>query len=74
MTIQDVEILIECKRLVEKMLSENKYIFQRLEENGQGDTQGARNILAKMIRMECALQGKPPVAFYNQRGREERYE
>ena len=64
MTIQDMEVLIECKRLVENMLSENKYILNRLEESGKGDTQGARCVLAKIVRIENALQGKPPVKFY----------
>ena len=64
MDIKDIEILIECKRLVEKMLSENKYILQRLEESGKGDAQGARCVLAKIARMERALEGKPPVEFY----------
>ena len=70
MTIQDMEILIECKRLVEKMLSEKKYILERLEESGKGDTQSTRCVVAQIIRMERALEGRPPVAFYDQCGRE----
>lgn len=73
MDIKDIEILIECKRLVEKMLSEKKYILERLEENGKGDTQGARSTIAKIIRMERALEGKPQIAFYDKLGREQCY-
>lgn len=69
-TIHDMEVLIECKRLVEKMLSEKKYIIEHLEEAGKGDTQGARCTLAQIVRMERALQGRPPVGFYDQLGRE----
>ena len=67
--IKDIEILIECKRLVEKMLSEKKYILERLEESGKGDTDGARSVMAQIIRMECALEGRPQIAFYDQYGR-----
>ena len=69
--INEIEILIECKRLVEKMLSEKKYIMERLEEAGKGDTHGARCTFAQIVRMERALQGKPPVTFYDKLGREE---
>lgn len=64
MDIKDIEILIECKRLVEKMLSESKYVLKRLEESGKGDTQGALCVLDKIARMERALKGKPPVELY----------
>ena len=64
MEIKDVEVLIECKRLVEKMLSENKYVLKKLEESGKGDTQGARCVLARIVRIEYALKGQPPVEFY----------
>ena len=67
MDIKDIEVLIECKRLVEKMLSEKKYILERLEESGRGDTRSTR---CQIVRMERALEGKPPVAFYDQFGRE----
>ena len=64
MDIKDIEVLIECKRLVEKMLSEKKYILECLEESGKGDTQGARSIIVQIARMERALDGQPPVGFY----------
>lgn len=70
-TIHDIEVLIECKRLVEKMLSEKKRIMEYLEEAGKGEEQGARCTLAQIARMERALQGKPPVEFYDKFGREE---
>jgi hypothetical protein len=69
MEIKDIEILIECKRLVEKLLSEQKCILNYLNESGKGDKEGARCVQAKIFRMERALQGKPPVGFYDELGR-----
>ena len=68
MTIQDMEVLIECKRLVEKMLAENRCILRRLEENG--NTKGEKVIIAEIVRMERALKGLPPIEFYDKMGRE----
>ena len=59
MDIKYIEILIECKRLLEAMLREHKYLVSRLEENGK-DT---RSIVKQMCRMERALQGMPPVKY-----------
>lgn len=69
MEIKDIEVLIECKRLVEAFLSEKKYILERLDEEGRGDTDGARSVQAQIIRMERALQGKPPIDFYTRFGK-----
>lgn len=71
MNIKDIEVLIECKRLVEKMLSEKKYVLERLEKDGKGDTQGARSVLTQIVRMERALKGEPSIIFCDQSGREE---
>ena len=68
MTINEIEVLIECKRLVEKMLSENRYILKRLEENG--NIKGEKVVIAKIVRMERALRGLPPIEFYDKMGRE----
>ena len=64
MEIKDVEVLIECKRLVEKMLSEKKYILERLEKSGKGDTQSSHCVIEQIARMERALDGKPPISLY----------
>lgn len=70
-TIHEMEILIECKRLVESMLSEKKRILEYLDENGKGDSQGSRTVLAQITRMERALKGQPSSTFYDKFGREE---
>lgn len=59
MSIKDIEVLIECKRLVEAMLRENKHLVLKLEANGK-DT---RSIVKQMCRMERALQGMSPVKY-----------
>lgn len=55
MDIKDMEILIECKRLVERLLRGEKYILERLEQCGK-DT---KTVQAKIKMMERALEGKP---------------
>lgn len=70
-TIHEMEILIECKRLVESMLSEKKRILEYLDENVKGDSQGSRAVLAQIARMERALKGQPSSTFYDKFGREE---
>ena len=55
MEIKDIEILIECKRLVERLLRGEKYILEKLGERGE-DT---KNVQAKIKMMERALEGKP---------------
>ena len=59
MSIKDIEVLIECKRLVQAMLRENKHILSQLHESGKD----ARCIEKKIARMERALQGMPPVSY-----------
>lgn len=59
MDIKDIEVLIECKRLVEKMLCEKKAILKSLERCGKDTDWTQRQI----VRLERALQGKPPVIF-----------
>lgn len=56
MDIKDIEVLIECKRLVQAMLQEKKYILKQLYGNGK-DT---RCVEKQIARMERALQGLPP--------------
>lgn len=55
MNIKDMEILIECKRLVECLLRGEKYILKRLEQCGK-DT---KTVQTKIKMMERALEGKP---------------
>ena len=66
MTINEIEVLIECKRLVENMLSEKRYILERLEESGKSD--GVKVTVAQIARMERALRGLPPIGFYDKMG------
>lgn len=66
MTIQDIEVLIECKRLVEAMLREKKYILTKLDGNGRD----VRCVQESIYRMECALKGIPYVRTYNKIGKE----
>lgn len=67
MELKDIEVLIECKRLVETMLNEKKYVLDKLKESGKCDA--IRTVDAQIIRMERALQGKPPIDFYTKLGR-----
>ena len=59
MDIKDIEILIECKRLVQAMLQEKKHILKQLNGNGKD----VRCIEKQITRMERALQGMPPVSY-----------
>lgn len=69
MDIKDIEVLIECKRLVEAMLREKKFTLERLSENGKCDERVTRQMNAQIIRMENALQGKPTTSFFNELGK-----
>ena len=71
MCIHEMEILIECKRLVEKMLYEKKRILEHLCKNGQVNSHGARAAREQIARMECALKGQPLSTSYDQFEREE---
>lgn len=57
--LKEIEILIECKRLVENMLLEKRYILKRLDDCGKD----GRVVQAQIERMERALEGKPPLTF-----------
>lgn len=59
MDIKEMEILIECKRLVEKMLWEKRSILERMDKCGKG----CEAVQAQIDRMERALEGKPPLTF-----------
>ena len=59
MDIKDIEVLIECKRLVEAMLREKKYILKQLDSSGKD----GRCVEKQIVRMERALQGMPPVSY-----------
>lgn len=54
MDIKDMEILIECKRLVERLLRGERYILEKLEERGED----AKMVRGKIKMMERALEGK----------------
>lgn len=70
MTIQEMEILIECKRLVERMLHEKRNIVKKLEESDKGDERARRVVMAQIARMERALAGQSPIPFYETHGAE----
>ena len=55
MEIKDMEILIECKRLVERLLRGEKYILEKLKQRGEN----TKTVQAKIKMMERALEGKP---------------
>lgn len=61
MDIKDLEVLIECKRLVEAMLQEKKHILKQLDGNGKD----VRCVEKQIARMERALQGMPPVRHFD---------
>ena len=66
MDIKEMEILIECKRLVERLLCENKYILERVDKCGKNCS-----VVQKRIDMlERALEGKPPLTFAERFGKE----
>ena len=59
MDIKDIEILIECKRLVEVMLCEKKAILKSMDRCGK-----ETGLVQKQIaRLERALKGLPPVRY-----------
>ena len=55
MATKDIEILVECKRLVERLLRGEYYILEKLEQANK-DTKIVRG---KIQMMERALEGKP---------------
>ena len=55
MTMHDIEVLIECKRLVEKLYWEKKRLLSQME----GHEKEAKIIHAQMLRFERALEGRP---------------
>ena len=59
MDIKDIEVWIECKRLVEIMLCENRYILERVYKSGKD----ASVVQKQIARLERALEGKPPLTF-----------
>ena len=65
-SIQEMEILIECKRLVERMLWEKKFLLDRMDK---GD-KGYKVVQAHIDRLERALEGKPPLTFEERFGKE----
>lgn len=58
-TIQDIEILIQCKKLVEVLLKEKQWTLEYLQD--KGDDRVIPAIKKQIARMECALEGK---SFY----------
>ena len=54
MFIEEMKILIDCQRLVENMLEEYTFILSQLEL----DTPEYKKVVAKVNRLQAALQGK----------------
>lgn len=65
-SIKEIEILIECKRLVEKTLQARKFLLERMDESDKG----YKVVQAQIDRMERALEGKPPLTFEERFGKE----
>lgn len=64
--IKEMEILIECKRLVERLLLEKRYVLERMDKCGKN-----YEVVQKRIDMlERALEGKPPLTFEERFGKE----
>lgn len=59
MDIKEIEILIECKRLVEAMRDEKIMLLKNMDKCGK-ETEWIQKHIA---RLECALQGKPPIRY-----------
>ena len=59
MDIKDIEVLIECKRLVQAMLKEKKYLLSTMDGNGKD----VYCVEKQIARMERALQGMPPMSY-----------
>ena len=66
MDIKDIEVLIECKRLVETMLHEKEWILERIDEDEKGVY---KSVQAQIVRMQRALNGERPIEFYEKLGR-----
>lgn len=56
MFIEEMQILVDCKRLVENMLEEKKCIIEKLHKDGRGEHD--RYLQKEISRLEAALQGK----------------
>lgn len=64
--IKEMEVLIECKRLVERMLWEKRHILERLDKRDKG----YEVVQGQIDRMERALKGEPPLTFEERFGKE----
>lgn len=62
MTIKEMEVLIECKRLVECMLTEYRQTAERLAKCGKPTD----NIDKIIYRLERALKGETPTLWWKQ--------
>lgn len=57
--ITEMEVLVECKRLVEDMLYEYRQIAERLDRCGKP----TNNVDRIIYRLERALEGKSPTPW-----------
>lgn len=57
-SIKDIEILIQCKKLVERMLKEKQWTLSYLEEKYGDNDAAMRSIRSHIDRMERALRGE----------------
>ena len=56
MFIEEMQILVDCKRLVECMLTEKRHLMKRLHDSGKEDS--CKYMQKEIDRLEAALQGK----------------
>ena len=57
MFIEEMEILIECKRLVEDMLDEKRFMAERMDRCGKDPS----HLKKEIERLQRALSGKRSV-------------
>ena len=66
MLIQEMEVLIECKRLVEMLLWESKRNLETMDKCGKDVSW----IQKRIDMMERALEGKQPLPYYQRFSKE----
>jgi hypothetical protein len=57
-SIKDIEILVQCKKLVERMLKEKQCTLNYIEEKESDNDAAIRVVRSHIDRMERALRGE----------------
>ena len=68
--IEGMEILIGCKKLVEDLIDENKYILESLEKRG-ADPKSINVIQNKINRYQDVLDGKKFRGYFREQLKED---